>query len=1497
MTTPLVESYEQTLKSDPGNLVFLKLAKLLIDRGESAHAIEVCQRGLRFHPDSILAHVLCAKAELSLGHPAEALALLRTAARIAPDDPQAFNLGGAILHQAHLHREAIPFLERAVALQPKDAAAQRRLDQARASVAGQSETPPAAPPLPNAAQGEAPNAPSFASASAVAATAKTIGELARKAALPSATPAQPQPLQPAGAIDPFAQIAAQAAGISPDEPELPTMVEVSAYLPAGDPPPAHESAATAVGPQQEQSADGLSFREMTQPESEVPPAVEAPSSPFDQVAASADGFDGADLPTMVDIAAYAGVPEPAEMTATSEFAKAAGAAEEGRPPVAGAEATDAAVPGNGGAPLFDEDQRDLSAIFRSLGSDDGGSGAPPAPDAAPAIACADPAAALAGAAQAPMPRLLTSLLSSPDGMRRTSNEAIRASKGWFVPQDLAAQGQHRPSPAIDSEVVEQPRPALRTGAPLSGSGVDCGTEAKVVLDLAPNGTDSGAAEGPGQMPAGADQGLGETAVNQAGAGEATPDSAKEMAGGGSAPGKEGGRTSAVPTPPPVTLTPPPLPPKTKSPSATPPPLPPAAPKPVPAKHASLLEELPDEAIFSKPPRPAQVPSVVVAAQTAEEIAREYERELRERLLAQPPPSFLRRHWLQFAAAAVFLILGVAGIAIYRSSSDETQGARIGQWRADAGRALPLATPQAYRDAIELADRLLSEDPADAEAKAIRAFASAALFQRFGQNREDRAAAEKHLDVVRGLAPGLALAIEYRLEQGGQTVAKSKALAALAKLDVKALRPGFERAEIHLLLAERLIAQKKLEAASAHLTQSLAEDPSHVETLLASGNNLLRPQIAGQSADPDRAFAMFERAQQISPDHVGAILGLLQAALARRDQTPEEDRGHLDLLKRARALYEAAAASPAPWPAAILPQLDLAEGQLRARLGEEGSAAAILSKGAERYPQLRAEFLTALGRAHMRSGRYDQAVEVLSDLAKRAPRDAQLKALYANALISLGRPQEALKVTERPKGSRDLQILRGIALYELGQLERAKAVLLATAPAGKNLPAQAVVYLALIDAQLDPEGALERSLGILATIGPKSRFWPLAQSAMGRLLLEQGKVVEARAALTAAFTKDRLDFESPCLLGRYEARSGQPELARTQLELALGRNQFHLEARLALVDVLLLLGDLRAAERALAPALEGKSSPAALLSNLRLELLKGDLSAARDALTRARKSFPREPEVLLATVQFFALSGEAGQAQTDLKRLRSASVDTRADLADRLRRQGNLGEARALYEALLKRTPGDPRARIGLAEIALAAADKRARAQAQRELDALLKSLGSNAAAIAPEVRARILSAHSQVLTSAKKKNQARRQAAAALAASTFVPEAHLAKAGVDRLFGESAEAVEALERALRLEPALAEAHLDLGLLLASAHADPARARRLLQTAQRLFSEGPQAAQARQALARLTQGDQAQKNPGAAAKAAGKAKLKGKAGAAPNRSEAAQSARSASPRPQ
>ena len=50
----LIEKYEQILAADPRSLIFVELARALLDRGDPRRAMEVCRAGLEHHPGSIL---------------------------------------------------------------------------------------------------------------------------------------------------------------------------------------------------------------------------------------------------------------------------------------------------------------------------------------------------------------------------------------------------------------------------------------------------------------------------------------------------------------------------------------------------------------------------------------------------------------------------------------------------------------------------------------------------------------------------------------------------------------------------------------------------------------------------------------------------------------------------------------------------------------------------------------------------------------------------------------------------------------------------------------------------------------------------------------------------------------------------------------------------------------------------------------------------------------------------------------------------------------------------------------------------------------------------------------------------------------------------------------------------------------------------------------------------------------------------------------------------
>ena len=91
MAPSIVDKYEQILAADPRSRIFVELAKALVERGEHARAVEVCQRGLEHHPSSILGRVIWGRALLDAGDAKGALDQFEIAIALEPSSPYAYN--------------------------------------------------------------------------------------------------------------------------------------------------------------------------------------------------------------------------------------------------------------------------------------------------------------------------------------------------------------------------------------------------------------------------------------------------------------------------------------------------------------------------------------------------------------------------------------------------------------------------------------------------------------------------------------------------------------------------------------------------------------------------------------------------------------------------------------------------------------------------------------------------------------------------------------------------------------------------------------------------------------------------------------------------------------------------------------------------------------------------------------------------------------------------------------------------------------------------------------------------------------------------------------------------------------------------------------------------------------------------------------------------------------------------------------------------------------
>lgn len=151
MALPIIEKYQQILAADPRSLIFVELARALLERGDARRAMEVCRAGLEHHPKSIVGRITWGRALLQVGDVKGANDQFDVAIAIDPGTPYAYNLVGDALVGAGLHREALPVLTRAVELQPADAQARTRLEEARRRVGGGTAVaiPAAAPATPS----------------------------------------------------------------------------------------------------------------------------------------------------------------------------------------------------------------------------------------------------------------------------------------------------------------------------------------------------------------------------------------------------------------------------------------------------------------------------------------------------------------------------------------------------------------------------------------------------------------------------------------------------------------------------------------------------------------------------------------------------------------------------------------------------------------------------------------------------------------------------------------------------------------------------------------------------------------------------------------------------------------------------------------------------------------------------------------------------------------------------------------------------------------------------------------------------------------------------------------------------------------------------------------------------------------------------------------------------------------------------------------------------
>ncbi|MBI5542751.1 MAG: tetratricopeptide repeat protein [Deltaproteobacteria bacterium] len=1262
MAKGLVEKYQQILESDPGSLVFVELAKALLDRGAPAKAAEVCASGLEHHPESVVGRVLWGKALIGCGRPAEAMDQFDKAIAIDRENPSAYNLIGEVLLHKGLFRSSIPILKKAVALQPSDNRVRQWLEQAQRGVSGAAPTSP----TPDMTTVD-PGGDSSAHAAATMVDIKAYVPGSPEASSPEANEPNrsvPQPETMHGITEVFRSL-----GTTPSSAASPSPGAASTAAPSPAPPQASTVAAT-------------SGRESV-------PWLESPSG-------SAD-LEGKTIPMDSRVPSPLPAPSPA------------------------ASPDDVVLPG-------------LTGVFQSL-------------SAHAQESVANHAAALA--AQGTPPAKVESAHQPP-------------------PQAPPAPEAEQPANQ------QQPRPAVpaQTARPSPTEAVD-----RLLPEL--------------DLPA------------------AEP---------------EPSPTRAPRPPPPPRITP-------SEPSIQisadllgPPPLPPGG---AAEDRGRLLPDFP-----SQPPTPScssdEVPSVVIAPEAAADIAREYERELREKLLATPPPTFWRSHWLPISLTAALVVAAAGGFVIYKATRVQNRGKDLVSLRSQSYQSLALNTPSGYRQAIEVAQSALalSNDP---DSQAAIAYANAALYRFFGQEPGRKATAEKLLPVITEGHPGFALAIPYLV--AADPIALEAAKRLLLGPGAEKLPAGLESAEVHSLAGRLLLSNGKTEEAQARFNLAKDAYPAHVPTLVALGDYHF------SASEFEQALQWYSPAAKASPSHVLAQLGVVKSKLELGGESNDPSVE----LEAAMNAYQSAAKTPSAWPAALRMDLDLADGRVLALKGKLADASSRLSGGATEHAERAADFYEALGSIQALAGNFDQAESALKKAVERRRDDVNLREQLARTYIAREKFAEALKVTEGrfSEDDRQLHIVRGLAHLEAGNYSKAREELTATARNGK-VPAEAAIYLAVADAAT---GKRDMARVVLREAAKATKGRGTAHMALGRLLAEDGKEEEAIVELTAALTDPR-DWEGACSLGRLHLKASRFAAAKQHLSVAVARNKFHLEARLALGQTLLALGEAGKAQAEFEAALAQYPTPAASRGVARAMLAQGDLAGARLHLAAATKADPKSPETLRLAAQLALAAGDAQEALKGLEKTARANPrDPVAwcELGETLVKVGNNAAAAKAFETALKNDRGNPRARLGLVAAALPKNAKRV----LKESDALVAERDKN-----PAWRARALALNARVHLALANKNLAAAQAKRAVEADDASADAHLAQALVSGAAKDDATAIHELMRVVAADPAIAEAHLALAVSLARDPAQHPRAVAEFESYLRIAPNGPDAAVARRFLTAL-----------------------------------------------
>jgi tetratricopeptide (TPR) repeat protein len=798
----------------------------------------------------------------------------------------------------------------------------------------------------------------------------------------------------------------------------------------------------------------------------------------------------------------------------------------------------------------------------------------------------------------------------------------------------------------------------------------------------------------------------------------------------------------------------------------------------------LLDDIPDAL---EAPSHLDVPKVEVSPTATEAIAKEYERELREKLAASTAKkTFLQRHGLKLALmmGALVVIGGAGGSYVYTRSKN--RGLDLAGAVAEGRKALNSDTLPSYKEGIrslELARTMDSDNP---EVQALLGYAHAMLYAQAGHSADELNAAKTALAFqgARDKVPELCLVADLMIADSANVAAAKAAI----------LSSQIEKAEVQGEAGRLLLDEKKYDEALKKLTRAVELMPGNVRALVALGDYYLAYE------DYENAQKMFSGvALQLAAQNAGRVLGLAEARLAENKELAE-------------SLGEVEPLIPENVPVAMRARREVVYGQLLSAAGRHVDALKVLT-AAEKNNDFRDhlfEVELALGYSYRAAGQMDQAQRAYESAVKLAPgtklNDA--KEGLGRVLLARSRERELLTKVKRDTSSRQVSLVRGIAFGRVNEWKNAREELSHTMLNNKY-PPESVVELALADAS---EGNADKAITVLKQMeGSVKKSRAAVLVALGRVYMQRNELDKAKTVLEEA-AKDPQDYEGNALLGELLVSLGLTELAVEPLSRAVERNGSHGPSRHLLGRTLLDLGKIpEALKQGEAWAQDNPTSDDAEKDYAFYLLLSGRAKEAEAVINKSLKSDSNDFEAhrIRAQILFARMDANGGIAALQrANKLNPKDADVFCEIGNAMTRKGDYETAGSAYEAARK---NDPKAVCG--EIGPYHMRPGGGLKAIKDLtDAKNKAVHSWDRALAYATLARI----KLQLNNTK---DAREAADDALGLAPFAGPSHYASGLVYMRQKDDAKALEELAKAAELDPLWGNARLAYADLLVRQGAD------------------------------------------------------------------------------